>query len=143
MEQYKKDIKKMMRNKDPLKKIISQLKKDVELEIKPWGTSKRYCLNRKCTVNIINLQKGRKIEQTGSGYDRLWIVLDDNVTVEVNGKLINPKKNHEILIHKEATYKAFAFNKDGRVIEIIFGKTESKDKKKSENIHIENISRVI
>jgi len=128
MEEYKKEVKKILRKADPFKKITNQLKKDIKIIEKPWGHYKQYCLNRKCTARILSLNKGQKLnKQSHNSIDKLWIILDDGIIIEVNEKIIHTKKGEEILIPKGAKHRAYAFNSSGKIMEISFGKFDEAD----------------
>lgn len=105
-------------------------------EKRPWGYFKRFTLNEKSTVKLIIIKPLQKLSlQSHKKRDELWIILDDNIIVEINNKIIKTKKNDEILIPKKYKHRIYSINnkENVRFIEIALGEFDENDETRYED----------
>ena len=94
---------------------------------KPWGKFTTYALNEKCTVKILEINKGGILSlQKHKKRSEKWIPLDEGVTIQTGKKKFNAKKGKEYLIPKNSLHRAGA-KKKSRILEISSGKFDEKD----------------
>lgn len=88
---------------------------------KPWGFFEQFALNEQCTVKILYINKGGCLSrQYHENRDELWVALDDGLIVELDSKLLKPKKGDHIMILRKTLHRASS-QKGGRILELSKG----------------------
>ncbi len=88
---------------------------------KPWGFFEQFAMNEQCTVKILHVKPGASLSrQYHKNREELWVVLDDGMVVEIDGKITRPSKGERVFIHKGATHR-LSSKAGGRVLEISTG----------------------
>jgi len=95
---------------------------------KEWGLIREYTLNQVCTVKMIMVAAG---QSTSLHYhnlrDDMWVILDDNLEVQVGDEKCNPAAGDEFIIKAGIPHSITAPDTPGRVLEIDFGFTTEED----------------
>ncbi|MBU1199814.1 MAG: phosphomannose isomerase type II C-terminal cupin domain [Nanoarchaeota archaeon] len=101
---------------------------DKYVEKRPWGEFTRYTLNSKSTVKILTIEKGKKLSlQSHKIRDEFWVVLDEGIKIELDGKLIYPKVGEQIMIPHGKKHRLSSLEKRARVLEISVGEFSEDD----------------
>ncbi len=88
---------------------------------KPWGFFEQFALNEQCTVKILYINKGGCLsKQYHDSRDELWVAIDDGLVVELNGKMIRPKKGERIEIPRKTVHRVSS-QRGGRILELSKG----------------------
>jgi mannose-6-phosphate isomerase len=96
---------------------------------KPWGKVSTYALNQPSSVRVIAIDPG---QETSEHYhqlrDEMWIVLDDDLQVQIGNRLVEAKAGDEFVVSSEEPHR-IANNgpRRGRVLEIAYGYTTEDD----------------
>jgi mannose-6-phosphate isomerase len=107
--------------------FIDTMKKSLVVK-KPWGNFKQYTLNEPTTVKILTVEPGQCLsKQSHRMREELWIPLDNDAEMEVEGKKIHPKKEEEIWVPRNSTHRITARAKQVKVLEISFGIFDESD----------------
>ena len=98
---------------------------------KPWGEFTQYTHNEQSTVKILTVNPGEKLSlQSHNKREELWVALDDNVIVEINGNTLTLKKEEQAFIPLGAKHR-LSSNIDSanpvRVLEISYGEFDEDD----------------
>jgi mannose-6-phosphate isomerase len=108
--------------------IENEIRKNIYLEARPWGNFVRYAQNENCTVKIITVNSGQMLsKQSHKKRDELWIVLDEGLRVDLDGKVFDPKVNEIVVIMRNTKHRLSSTGKKGRVLEISFGFQDEND----------------
>jgi len=98
--------------------------KDVK---KPWGNEKVFSLNKKSSVKILTVNANQQLSlQYHKKRREIWYFLDDAMVI-LGKKKRKIKKGEIVVIKKKMSHRIIAGKKFVRVLEISFGKFESKD----------------
>ncbi|MDD4877545.1 MAG: phosphomannose isomerase type II C-terminal cupin domain [Candidatus Nanoarchaeia archaeon] len=96
-------------------------------EKRPWGFFKVFADNEKCTVKILHVDAGQILsKQYHKKRDELWIMLDDTLIAELDGKVLALKKYGEVFIPKGSVHR-LSSEKGGDVLEVSFGEFDEND----------------
>ncbi|MBI4447504.1 phosphomannose isomerase type II C-terminal cupin domain [Candidatus Woesearchaeota archaeon] len=102
---------------------------------KPWGKFEQFALNEQTTVKILTLNpKGILSKQSHEKREELWVMLDDGLKVELDQKVLQPKKGEKIFIPKKVKHR-LSSEKGGRVLEISFGEFDEEDITRHEDVY--------
>ena len=94
---------------------------------KPWGKEEEFVLNSMCSVKILNVKPhARTSLQYHSHRDEFWRVLEP-CKVWIGRKKINAKKGDEFRIKRKMEHRLEGLNKEGKILEISFGKFDKDD----------------
>ncbi len=96
---------------------------------KPWGNFKQYTHNQLSTVKILTVNPNVRLSlQSHTKREELWIILDEGVSVEIDGNITTPKLAEEVLVPLGAKHRLIgAPDKTCRVLEISFGQFDEED----------------
>ncbi|MBI3973752.1 MAG: phosphomannose isomerase type II C-terminal cupin domain [Chloroflexi bacterium] len=96
---------------------------------RPWGQFAQYCLNESVTVKIITVNPGCELSLQRHKYRaELWISLDGNLAVEVDGRTWQPAVDERVWIPAGAVHRLSApGTQGGRVLEVGFGHFDEDD----------------
>ncbi|OGF26189.1 hypothetical protein A2331_01925 [Candidatus Falkowbacteria bacterium RIFOXYB2_FULL_34_18] len=101
---------------------------EIKKETRPWGEFVQYVFNEKCTVKIITVKKGEELSlQSHENRDELWVAIDNDLKVELDGREIFPKREDIVFIPRKSKHRLSAPNKKGRILEVSFGDFDEKD----------------
>ena len=102
-------------------------RKDTLIVNKPWGNFKRFTHDETSTVKILTVEAGGRLSlQSHKIRDEFWVILDEGLTVELDGKSIETKPGDEYFIRKGTKHRISAI-KTARVLEISFGHFDEED----------------
>ncbi len=108
------------------------MKKGIKEE-RPWGSFLTFCKNEKCTVKILNINKNEKLSlQKHKKRKEVWYVLEP-VKIQKGDKIFRAKRGEKVTIPKNVKHRIIGLNKDGKVLEISFGKFDEKDEIRMED----------
>ena len=103
-------------------------------ENRPWGKFEQFTHNEISTVKIITVEAGQKLSlQYHKNREEFWRFLDNPAKVTVGDKIIEVKKDSEVIIPKETKHRVEALSKPVRFLEIAFGNFDEND-----NIRLED-----
>ncbi|MEM4268081.1 MAG: phosphomannose isomerase type II C-terminal cupin domain [Candidatus Woesearchaeota archaeon] len=109
----------------------SNLKARIMKVEKPWGGFRQYTLNEETTVKIIEVNPGHSLSlQRHRRRDELWVILDEGLIVEIEGKKYPAKKGQEFFIRRGTKHRlvnSVDTEVCGRVLEISFGFFDEND----------------
>ena len=116
--------------------VEQEIKSKILLDKRPWGFFKQYAHNQQCTVKIITVTEGGVLSsQSHQNRDELWVVLDEGLKVELDGKAIYPKPGDEIVIPKKAVHRMSCQKGACRVMEVSFGFFDENDIERYDDIY--------
>ncbi|MFQ5649976.1 MAG: phosphomannose isomerase type II C-terminal cupin domain [bacterium] len=108
--------------------VEDEIKTKILFDQRPWGFFKQYAHNQQCTVKIITVERGGILSsQSHEHRDELWVVLDEGLQVELDGKVLNPAPGEEIVIRRGTIHRLSSKSGTGRVMEISFGEFDEDD----------------
>jgi mannose-6-phosphate isomerase len=114
----------------------NEIRKNIYLEARPWGNFIRYAHNENCTVKIITVNSGQSLsKQAHKKRDELWIVLDEGLRVDLDGKVFDPKVNEIVVIMRNMKHRLSSTGKKGRVLEVSFGYQDENDIERFDDIY--------
>ena len=104
---------------------------------RPWGGFTQYCLNTPVTVKIIEVASGGKLSlQRHAHRAELWVVLDETLEVQVDGKTWRPSRHEEVWIPAGAIHRLSApGSHGGRIMEVGFGHFDEADIERLEDVY--------
>jgi len=116
-------------------KPIPSEKPEVTFVSRPWGTFKQYANNEDCTVSLMTVLPGQRLSlQSHTGRAELWIVIDDNVSVQVGDDISTYNAGDEIWIPADERHRLSCVgDKPLRVLEVAFGNWQQDDIKRYED----------
>ena len=89
---------------------------------KPWGYYRQYALNRTCSVRLIVLKPNQETSLHWHNLrSDLWIILDNDVEVQIGDEIHTAKSGEELFIPSEQTHRLKSLGQECRVLEIAFG----------------------
>ena len=95
---------------------------------RPWGHMVQYALNMHASVKIVEVNAGAELSlQYHHQRAELWVMLDDGLVVELDGKAWETKAGEEVWIPVGATHRVRAPGKGGRLLEVAFGHFDEAD----------------
>jgi mannose-1-phosphate guanylyltransferase/mannose-6-phosphate isomerase len=107
----------------------------VVVDERPWGRFVQYTSNQVSTVKILYVKaNGVLSKQKHKMRDELWVMLDDGMKVEIDGKVLFPKKGEDMFIPRNTLHR-LSSKKGGRVLEIAFGKFDENDIERAEDVY--------
>lgn len=96
--------------------------------VRPWGRFKQFAHNRPVTVSLMSVYEGQRLSlQSHPGRGELWIVLDEDATVQVDDEIWNPSVGDEIWIPAHARHRLSSRSGTVRVLEVAFGNWQQDD----------------
>ena len=104
---------------------------------RPWGGFTQYCLNAPVTVKIIEVTAGGTLSlQRHTHRAELWVILDETLQVQVDGKTWRPKRHEEVWIPAGAIHRLSApGGEGGRIMEVGFGHFDEADIERLEDVY--------
>ncbi len=104
-------------------------KPDVKFVERPWGSFKQFASNEPCTVSLMTVLPGQRLSlQSHTQRAELWIVMDDNSTIQVGDTIKNFRSGDEIWIPVNERHRLSNEGKHAiRVLEIAFGNWQQDD----------------
>ena len=112
------------------------IRENIMSDVRPWGNFRRYTYNEKCTVKILTINPDEMVSnQIHKKRDELWVVLDNNLRVRLNGKDMYPKPGDEIIIPRNTKHRLCSLGKKGRVLEISFGCFDEEDNERLDDLY--------
>ena len=104
---------------------------------RPWGGFTQYAFNTPTTVKIIEVSAGGILSlQRHTQRAELWVILDETLEVEVDGKRWRPKRHEEVWIPAGAVHRLSApGEKGGRLVEVAFGHFDEADIERLEDVY--------
>ncbi|MGI8423045.1 MAG: phosphomannose isomerase type II C-terminal cupin domain [Chloroflexota bacterium] len=104
---------------------------------RPWGGFRQYCLNTPSTVKIIDVNAGGRLSlQKHSHRAELWVILDETLEVQVEGRTWRPDRHEEVWIPAGAAHRLSApGDRGGRILEVGFGHFDEADIERLEDIY--------
>jgi mannose-1-phosphate guanylyltransferase/mannose-6-phosphate isomerase len=95
----------------------------VVIDERPWGKFERYCLNEPVTVKIITVEPGHQLSlQRHQHRDELWVALDDDLIVEVDGQTRRAKTGDRFFVRRGQNHRvASPKDRTVRFLEVAFG----------------------
>ena len=98
------------------------------IEEKPWGNFKQYVFNQPCSVKLITVNPNQETSLHFHNLrDDMWVILDDELRVQIGEKIYETKSGEEYVIPSEQLHRIISTGKRGRVLEIAFGFTTEED----------------
>ena len=98
------------------------------IDIRPWGGFRGISYNEPSTVKIIWVEPGKRLSlQSHKKRSELWTVIDGEMDVELDGKVIRAKKDDQVFIPCGAKHRAVGLDAPCRWIEIAFGYFDEAD----------------
>jgi mannose-6-phosphate isomerase len=96
---------------------------------RPWGSFKQFANNTDCTVSLMTVLPGQRLSlQSHTMRAELWIVIDDNSTVQVGDAISTYNAGEEIWIPANERHRlSNAGDKPVRVLEVAFGNWQQDD----------------
>ncbi len=89
---------------------------------KPWGFYRQYALNRTCSVRMIVLEPSQETSLHWHNLrSDLWIILDDDVKVQIGDETHVATAGEEFFIPSEQVHRLESLGKECRILEIAFG----------------------
>ncbi|MDX2185312.1 MAG: phosphomannose isomerase type II C-terminal cupin domain [Opitutaceae bacterium] len=111
-------------------KPIPETKPPVSFVTRPWGSFKQYAFNQECTVSLMTVLPGQRLSlQSHTGRAELWIVLDDDASIQVGDSVSTYRAGDEIWIPANERHRLAcpAGAKPVRVLEVAFGNWQQAD----------------
>ena len=97
-------------------------------ETRPWGSFEKFVENEPCSVKVITVEAWQQLSLQSHRYrEEWWIVLDEAMEVELDGKRIRLERGDEIYIPVGAKHRVFGLTKPCRWLEIAFGTFDEND----------------
>lgn len=109
--------------------IIPEEKPAVKFVERPWGSFKQFANNEPCTVSLMTVLPGQRLSlQSHTMRAELWIVLDDNSTIQVGDDINTYNAGDEIWIPVNERHRlSCPGDKPVRVLEVAFGNWQQED----------------
>lgn len=97
--------------------------------LKPWGGFEQYTHNLRSTVKVITVAPGGRLSlQYHHRRDELWVALDPGANVELDGRVVLPRRGERLWIPRGTRHRLSAPGQDPvRVLEISFGDFDEDD----------------
>jgi len=103
------------------------MEKMVKIVKKPWGKEKHFIFNTKCTVKILIVKPKQMLSlQRHKLRKELWHFLTPGM-VQIGSKKKKIKKGEIVNIGKGKAHRIISGKTEVRVLEISYGKFDSKD----------------
>ncbi|MES2622873.1 MAG: phosphomannose isomerase type II C-terminal cupin domain [Patescibacteria group bacterium] len=107
---------------------MTDIRKDIYQESRPWGNFRRFTLNSPSTVKIIEVLPGQSLSlQTHTARGEFWRILSGTGTVEIDEKPIRAKKGDEFFIETGMKHRAFTETDTLEILEIAVGEFDEND----------------
>jgi len=95
---------------------------------KPWGSFEQFTLNEKSTVKFLVVKPQKRLSlQKHKNRAEFWKVIEGPVKITIGKKTFTAKKGDEFMIKKKQLHRLEGLGKEGKVLEISFGKFSEKD----------------
>lgn len=109
--------------------IIPEMKPAVKFVERPWGSFKQFAANEPCTVSLMTVLPGQRLSlQSHTMRAELWIVMDDNSTIQVGDDIHTYNAGDEIWIPVNERHRlSCPGEKPVRVLEVAFGNWQQED----------------
>lgn len=107
---------------------MTDIRKDIYQEERPWGNFRRFTLNTPSTVKIIEIAPEQSLSlQTHTSRGEFWRIISGTGTVEINGESYDAKKGDEFFIEIGATHRAYTQSDTLEILEIAVGFFDEND----------------
>jgi len=111
------------------------VEKELVHDIRPWGHFTQFTSNEVSTVKIIYVDaNGILSKQRHRLREEMWVMLDEGMKVEIDDKVILPKKGEHCLIPRDSIHR-LSSEMGGRVLEISFGHFDENDIERLEDAY--------
>jgi mannose-6-phosphate isomerase len=92
-------------------------------DVRPWGSFQQFVVDEPCAVKIITVKAGEQLSlQSHTKRSEWWIVIDDGMDVEIDGRRFTLMHGEEVFIPVGTKHRVFGLNSDCRWLEITFGR---------------------
>ena len=110
-------------------KPIPEIKPEVKLVTRPWGSFKQFANNEDCTVSLMTVLPSQRLSlQSHTGRAELWIVIDDGAIVQTGDNIKECKAGEEIWIPANERHRlSCQGDQSVRVLEVAFGNWQQDD----------------
>jgi mannose-6-phosphate isomerase len=110
-------------------KPIPDIKPEVKMVTRPWGSFKQFANNEDCTVSLMTVLPGQRLSlQSHKGRAELWIVLDDGAIIQTGDEIKEYKAGDEIWIPVNERHRLSCQSQHPiRVLEVAFGNWQQDD----------------
>ena len=114
---------------------IPDLKPEVKFVERPWGSFKQFANNEPCTVSMMTVLPGQRLSlQSHTGRAELWIVIDNDSTVQVGDDIKTYQAGDEIWIPANERHRLSNGGQTPiRVLEVAFGNWQQDDIRRYED----------
>lgn len=114
---------------------IPDLKPEVKFVERPWGSFKQFANNQPCTVSMMTVLPGQRLSlQSHTGRAELWIVIDNDSTVQVGDDIKTYQAGDEIWIPADERHRLSNGGQAPiRVLEVAFGNWQQEDIRRYED----------
>ena len=103
---------------------------------RPWGGFHRLAHNEHATVKILWVEPGKRLSlQSHKFRSELWIVVEGEMEVEIDGNRIIVGQDEQAFIPCGAKHRAVGLDKKCRWVEIAFGHFDEDDITRYEDDH--------
>ncbi|MEJ7739878.1 MAG: phosphomannose isomerase type II C-terminal cupin domain, partial [Chitinophagaceae bacterium] len=115
--------------------VIPADKPPFKLVERPWGSFKQFAHNEPCSVSLMTVIPGQRLSlQSHTCRAELWIVIDDNATIQVGDIVRTYQAGDEIWIPVNERHRLLCSSeKPIRVLEVAFGNWQQEDIKRYED----------
>ena len=95
---------------------------------KPWGGFRQYAHNQAVTVSLMTVAAGQRLSlQSHESRAELWIALDDDAVIEIDGAVAHAKAGDEFWIPAGAKHRLGSAGAEVRVLEVAYGDWRADD----------------
>lgn len=105
---------------------------------RPWGNFEQFSHNEKSTVKLLHIYAQQRFsKQVHKNRDELWVILDENLQVEIDGEFFEPVPGYRFLILRGQEHRlaniGFEHDTPARVLEISYGDFDENDEDRLED----------
>lgn len=101
---------------------------------RPWGDIHMIIRNQKCSVDLTHVKPGERssLHSHGTRFE-LFHFLDDGASLELDGKIFQPKAHEEFMIVPGVKHRFWAEDRDFKMLVICFGEWKEEDQVRHED----------
>ncbi len=101
---------------------------------RPWGDIHMLVRNQECSVDLTHVKVGERssLHSHQVRYE-LFHLLDDGACIEIDGEIIKPKANDEVLVEPGQQHRFWAEEHDFRMLVVCFGNWTVEDQIRHED----------
>ena len=98
------------------------------IDERPWGRFRQYTANEPTTVKLVTVEREQSLSlQRHQHRDELWVIIDDGLEIEIDGKRRVARAGDEVYIPRGVTHRVSGGATGGRFMEIAFGEFDEDD----------------